>query len=135
MVKITGAQRHSQRLKRLPKETVAEVGKAIFVGASLIETEARRSIIQNAIQGAGHVPSAPGEPPNRDTGTLDRNVEARRTGELTAEALSQAPYSAALEFGTSRMAERPFMRPATQANRKKITALARRAVDIAVKKS
>lgn len=135
MVKILGALRHAQRLRRLPAATRAEVGKAIFVGAGLIETEARTSIIRGGVQGKGHIPSAPGEPPNRDTGQLDQSVQAKKTGELTAETSASAPYAAALEFGTSKMEERPFMRPATQKNRAKIERLARAAVKIAVRRT
>ena len=135
MAKVTGAKRHSQRLRNLPAATAREVGKVMFVGAGVIETEARRSIVAGAIQGKGHVPSAPGEPPNRDTGVLDQNVAAKKTGRLTAETASSAPYSAALEFGTSKMEERPFMRPATQKSRPIIENLARAAVSRANRRS
>lgn len=135
MAKVSGHKRHSARLKRLPEDTRREIGKAIFVGAGLIEADARVSIIKGGIQGKGHIPSRPGEPPNRDTGVLDQNIVAKKTGDLTAEVASQAPYSAALEFGTSTIDERPFMRPATQKNRAKIEKLAGRAVSVAVRKS
>lgn len=133
MVKITGARRHSQRLKALPRATRREVGAAIFVGAGLIQTEARRSIIANSIQGAGHIPSLPGEPPNRDTGQLDQNIITAKTGEMSAEVSSNAPYSASLEFGTSKMAERPYMRPATKKERPKVVELVRKAVSRAIR--
>jgi HK97 gp10 family phage protein len=40
---------------------------------------------------------------------------------------ANAPYSVALEFGTSKMAARPFMGPATD-KRKEVTDLIQRAV-------
>lgn len=135
MAKITGARRHRQRLRNLPLATRLEVGKAIFAGAGIIQTEARRSIIQGAIQGAGHIPSAPGEPPNRNTGQLDQSIITRKTGVLTAETSAEAPYSVALEFGTSKMAERPYMRPATKKSRAKIERLTRLALKRALRSS
>lgn len=60
-----------------------------------------------------HQASAPGEPPAADTGTLAREIQVsydlpRLTGIINAG----AGYSAALEWGTNRIAARPFMRPA-----------------------
>lgn len=138
MVKITGARRHSQRLRRLPARTRREVGKAIFAGAGLIETEARRSIVAGAVQGAGHVPSPPGEPPNRDTGQLDQSITARKTGALTSETAVQAPYAAAQEFGHVYedgrvLPERPYMRPATKKQRPKVVELVGKAAGRAVR--
>ena len=40
-----------------------------------------------------------------------------------AEIISTADYSAALEFGTSKMAARPFMQPSLEENRPKIRRL------------
>ena len=117
MPKIAGAKRHAARLAALPARTRAHVGQAIFVGANQIETEARLLIVTGAIQGAGHIPSLPGEPPNRDTGQLDQSIVALKTGDMTAEASVNAPYAVALELGTSRMAERPYMRPAVAKER------------------
>ena len=42
---------------------------------------------------------------------------------LGASVESGANYSEALEFGTSKMAARPFLQPALEANRPKIRAL------------
>lgn len=133
MARITGAKRHSQRLRALPRATRREVGKAIFVGSGMIQAETRHLIAQGAIQGAGHVPSAPGEPPNWDTGKLAGDIKTIKTGELTAETSSEAPYATALEFGTSKMAERPYMRPATKTERPKIVSLVRKAVSRAIR--
>lgn len=129
MVRVTGDRKYGRRLAKLSSTAKGEVGKAVFVSAGILETDARRSIVAGAIQGAGHIPSAPGDPPNRDTGNLDQNVKANKTGQLTAEVVSEAPYSAALEFGTSKMGERPFMRPAAKRTRPKMQKLVAAAVD------
>lgn len=88
------------------------IEQALFVGASEIVTEAQLSINRGSVSGKNHVPSRPGEPPNRDTGVLSGNIEATQEGPLRAIASSNAPYSQELEFGTSKMAARPFMKPA-----------------------
>lgn len=134
MVKITGMQRHKARLKRIRSpEMVREVGKAVQVAAELIQQDARISITSGSASGRSggkhqHVPSSPGEPPNNFTGHLANNIEARSTGLTEAEVSSNAEYSAALEFGTSKMSARPFMQPAADKNRKKATALVMEAV-------
>lgn len=112
MAKVTGRVQFSKRLASLTTNMRVEVGKAIYAAADIVKTEAQLSIVRGSVTGKNHVPSKPGEPPNADTRQLDTNIITVKTGELTAEVQSNAPYSAALEFGTSRMAERPFMRPA-----------------------
>lgn len=129
MVKITGAKAHKSRLKRIRGAAMTrEVGKAVVVAADLIKVDAQISISEGSVSGANHTPSAPGMPPNYDTGHLSDNINATRTGLTEAEVSSNAEYSAALEFGTSRMGARPFMQPAADKNRKKATALVLAAV-------
>lgn len=140
MAKVTGAARHIARLQNARVGVRREVGRAVFVGAGQIETQARQLIIQNAIQGKGHIPSRPGEPPNRDTGQLDQSIVSVKTGELTAETSANAQsgdysYAVGLEFGNTKVAERPYMRPATRLTRKRIERLVRRAVSIAIRRT
>jgi HK97 gp10 family phage protein len=98
------------------------VGALLYEYADEIRAEAFRSISAGSVSGAGHVPSAPNTPPNRDSGDLQAGLEVQRTGPLTAEVRAETAYSAALEFGTSKMAPRPFLRPA----RDKVAAAAER---------
>ena len=135
MAKITGQKRHSQRLKKIRRSVPAAAGQAIFVGAGILETEARRLIVAGAVQGKGHVASAEGDPPNRDTGQLDQSIVALKTGKLTSEVEVGAPYGTPLEFGSKNMAERPFMRPATKVTRPKIVKIVKGAAARAVRKS
>lgn len=118
-MKITGAGAHSRRLGRLAgPQMKRRVYQALFVAGSMIETEAEISITAGSVSGKNHVPSAPGEPPNADTRLLDTSIETTGDPEaVKVTVTSNAPYSAALEFGTSRMEERPFMRPATAKKR------------------
>lgn len=96
---------------------IREAGKAIYVAADYLSTEAALSITNGAVSGKGHVASKPGEPPNADTHTLDRSVHTEKVGPLTANSVADAPYAVDLEMGTSKMAERPYMRPAAQKTR------------------
>ena len=134
MVKITGMKNHKARLKRIRSAAMArEVGKAVETAAGLIKSDAQISITTGSASGTSggkhqHIASSPGEAPNNFTGHLANNIEARRTGLTEAEVSSSAEYSAALEFGTSKMGARPFMQPAADKTRKKATALVVEAV-------
>ena len=107
-------------LKKLVGNLDREVSKALFTAGEVVEAEAGRSITAGSVSGKGHVPSRPGEPPNNDTGVLARNIETVQVEPFRVEVTSNAPYSVALEFGTSKMAARPFMGPAIQSTRKKV---------------
>ena len=59
----------------------------------------------------GGKPSPPGDAPNLQTSTLRNSI--RRSVDrvaLIATVDLEAPYAAALEYGTSRMAPRPYVR-------------------------
>jgi HK97 gp10 family phage protein len=110
---MKGGKRHTDRLKRLASKRVIQLAGAIaYEGADTIRAEAFRLVSAGSVSGKDHVPSKPNEPPNRDTGVLQANFEAVQTGSLTAEFRSKAPYARALEFGTSKMQQRPHVRAA-----------------------
>lgn len=89
--------------------------RALYLAGQKIELIAEHSITDGSISGPGHIASLPGQPPNADTRYLDSNIETTIVAQNppTVHVTSHAFYSAFLEFGTSRMAARPFMRPAT----------------------
>ena len=130
------AKQHSDRLKRMAENTAREVLAKLYVAGQRIELDAERSITAGSVSGAGHVPSAPGQPPNADTRLLDGSIETEVQAQMppTVTVTSKAPYAAALEFGTSKMAARPYMRPATERNRDDVTRLVGEAVSIVVKR-
>lgn len=115
MGKITGADRHERRLRNMRAAGMARaVTQAVFAEAQELQVDAQLSITRGAVSGKNHVPSAPGEPPNNDTGVLAGNIEAKSTGVGKAETSSNAPYAAAQEFGSESqgLPERPYIRPA-----------------------
>ena len=71
-----------------------------------------------------HQASAPDMPPATDTGFLGQNismnVKTRSDGAVVAQIVSAARYSKALEYGTTEIHQRPFMRPALTKNRRNI---------------
>jgi HK97 gp10 family phage protein len=129
MPTIRGVREHLARVQSITgPEMVRQINAALYAAGSIVETAAARSITEGAVSGKGHVPSQPGQPPNADTHLLDRSIETTSVGPLHVQVSSNAPYSAALEFGTSKMAARPFMGPASDQSRAEVTDLIQRAV-------
>ena len=87
------------------------------IARGLLEFSARVvETIQESISTAYPPPSAPGEPPHLRTGALRRSAQIESVDEegVTISVGGEntgAPYAAALEFGTARMAPRPFVQP------------------------
>lgn len=133
---MKGREAHRQRLRRLSgPDVVKAAGRVLYVGADMIRSEAFHSISAGSVSGKGHVPSQPGEPPNRDTGVLQANLKAELVAPLEAQVTSEAPYAAALEFGTSRMEARPYLRPARDKKAPEIQRLFETEIDKLVKGS
>lgn len=133
MARVKGAGKVEAKLRRLQPAAVRAVGMALFEGAEIIKAEAQVSITTGAVSGKNHVPSAPGEPPNEDTGDLRRGIISTQPTPLRALVSSNTPYSAPLEFGTSKMAARPFMGPAARKMKDEVIALVRAAVSRATR--
>ena len=59
-----------------------------------------------------HQSSAPGEPPKSDTGVLVQNITMEKEGSgYTVGSRKGAPHGFWLEFGTSKMLARPWLKP------------------------
>lgn len=126
---IEGMDKFLRRMNSLSGTAMRrDLSKALFAAGDVVRTEAQRSITRGAVSGKNHVPSAPGEPPMNDTGILAANIETRRISDEEVEVSSDAPYSAPLEFGTSKMAARPFMKPARDKSLPEVQRLLRAAV-------
>lgn len=61
-----------------------------------------------------HIASKPGEAPAVDTGKLKGSIMVRMVTKHKAIVTPTAEYAYSLEFGTRRIAPRPFMRPSAE---------------------
>jgi hypothetical protein len=86
-------------LRNLNKITDRAVGGLAFDGEAYIK------------QSMGASPSAAGDPPGVDTGKLRNSIRAEKEAALRWAISTDTEYAAHLEFGTSRMAPRPYMAP------------------------
>ena len=133
MANIRGRKAAQINIRNVAVDKVRQVGAALFAAGEIIKADAQVSITTGAVSGANHVPSAPGQPPNEDTGTLRNSIILTQPAPLRVRISANAPYAAFLEFGTSRMAARPFMGPAARKNKKVVRALVANAVKTATK--
>lgn len=76
-------------------------------------------------RGVEHQASAPGEPPANDLGDLVRSIEPPRpnASALAVTVRVTAAHARPLEYGTTKMAARPFARPATIASEDEVRAV------------
>ena len=122
----TSISAHVKRLRAIRDSSEPAAINALLEIGELVRQEAMRSIREGTVRGLGHVPSLPGQPPAGDTGRLEMSIEVElRRSDKTVNVIANAPYAAALEFGTRQIAARPFLRPAMQKHRSRlVTALA-----------
>ena len=125
--------RFAKMLDGLAPSVVREVEKHMYAAGNQIEVAAQIAITTGAVSGKGHVPSSPGEAPNADTHHLANSIETVQVGRLRVQIVSQAKYSAALEFGTSKMAARPFMQPAAIQAKPEVNRILKQAVKRAIR--
>ncbi|MGL5116516.1 MAG: HK97-gp10 family putative phage morphogenesis protein, partial [Beijerinckiaceae bacterium] len=87
-------------------------------------------IYQKYMPRRSHQASAPGEAPATDTGTLIAGIVIDRTDVKRGRIIiaATAPYAKALEYGTRKMAPRPFLRRALRAMRGRVVTIFREAV-------
>jgi len=122
------------RPSAIVKDYTADAKQLVGRAANLVRNTAVDSILQGAKSGVTyslynprrtHTASAAGQPPASDTGFLASNItNVIDVDGLGASVESRADYSSFLEFGTTKMAARPFMHPAAEENRPKIRRLA-----------
>jgi HK97 gp10 family phage protein len=103
------------------KKVNTNVGKAVLKACLIVEREAKTSMSPNG-------PSAPGEPPAVDTGRLRASITHRLEGggydsKTRGYVGTNVEYGPYLEFGTSRMAARPWLTPALEKHKEEIKRL------------
>ena len=122
-IRLEGSDQLQRQLRRLSDDLREEAGKAVLATAIEMRADIVTSIQRGPASGRTykksnptrtHTASAPGQPPMSDTGRLANSITFDRLGDLTATVGSNLNYAPWLEYGTSRMAARPFFRPAVE---------------------
>jgi HK97 gp10 family phage protein len=136
---VTGTQELLSKLKGLGLAVSEEnLTKALMAGGYVLEGAIKIDMAQpkTGRMYGNHQASAPGESPAMDTSLLANSImtEADDDGVYVG---TNSEYAEPLEFGTARMAARPFMTPAVEANREAIAeaaqAVLKKAIDEAAK--
>jgi len=131
---MKGLEKHIQRIRAVTSPRgVKNISRALFVAADEMKAHAQHLITQGSVSGKGHVPSAPGQPPNADTRDLDRKIESYQPAPLLAEVRSESDHAAAMEFGTSKVAARPYMAPTREAKRGRVKELVEEAISATIR--
>lgn len=141
-VNVKVVRSRASKLKGLSSEVIKGVKKAIRIGGTTVRNDAILSIAQGSKSGrvyargnVTHRASAAGEAPATDTGYLVSNINLVMDADgLGCVVDSRADYSSHLEFGTSKMAARPFLQPALEMNKQKISYQVWKATKEALKK-
>lgn len=134
-------------LQNAQKQIYTGVGQTIGKACALIQRDAQESMRDTQIDTTktyythnktkAHHPSVAGFPPAVDTGTLRRSItyqvdETKLEGEV-GSVITNPPYGAYLELGTSRMKPRKWLQPAIDRNLDKIKDMFGDAVKVAIK--
>lgn len=122
-INVKGVANVQRRLATRGLAMQAATQLALEEAGTAVQTEAQRLVMDPPKTGRvyekydprrTHQASAPGEAPATDTGNLAAGIILDKTdaskGRVTIA--STAPYSRHLEFGTSKMEPRPFLRRA-----------------------
>lgn len=141
--RLVGAENLAKTLMRLGDGATKPVKKAMKIGMLLVRDTILKSLRAENKSGEFyfrgkypnyivHQASAPGEAPASDTGELIRGItlplEVEDGEEFGVVIISKAPYSSELEYGTTRMAARPYMTPAFLEHKEYMRELVRLAV-------
>lgn len=118
----------AKAIGKMQKESSKETKQALAKVALKIEGDAKYNIQTGARTGRiykrgskTHQASSRGEFPKTDTGELVSNItsEFSFSGmEVTVGSRASAPHGFLLEFGTSKIAARPWLFPTVQSNKK-----------------
>ena len=137
-LRLEGSAELQAALRRASGEIKQAVSRAVVGTALELQGNIKTSIARGPASGRTyekysprrtHTASAPGQPPMTDTGRLVNSIEFDKLGDLTATVGSKLAYAPYLEYGTSRMAARPFFRPAIEEIRPKYMARLEKAIN------
>lgn len=127
-ITITGTKEVRAALENITDEIRTEVSKVVIGTALELQGNIKKSIQRGPASGRSyqkynprrtHQASAPGQAPATDTGRLANSIFFDQEGLLSATVGSNLIYALYLEYGTTKMAARPYFRPAVEAMRPK----------------
>lgn len=103
--------------------------RGVVIGTEMLRDEGNRLILEGPKtgrryrrRGVIHQASAPGEPPASDTGRLVQSARLElHPDQLMGQVQWSTEYAASLEYGTARMAPRPYGSVAVNNKRQEIT--------------
>jgi HK97 gp10 family phage protein len=137
-IEMDGIAALSRQLAELAGDADAVMTEVVTNLAVDTQREAVQGIQRGPATGAvrpdGSRASAPGEYPMSDTGRLANNVVANlpTSGNISAEVGTNVQYGRYLEFGTSRMAARPWLLPSFNKAKAGVEAKLKRAIERAL---
>jgi len=137
-IEMDGIAALSRQLAELAGDADAVMTEIVTNLAVDTQQEAVQGIQRGPATGAvrpdGSRASAPGEYPMSDTGRLANNVVANlpTSGNISAEVGTNIQYGRYLEFGTSRMAARPWLLPSFNKAKAGVEGKLKRAIERAL---
>lgn len=96
--------------RRIPRVVDDAVQAVAREGERIVKQSMQQSPATGMTYGS-HVASSAGNPPRIDTGTLVNSINVQAVKDRVWRVNAGTEYAAWLEFGTQRMAARPFMNP------------------------
>lgn len=112
-------------LKEIKVET--EIGKAVTKFCMNVSNTAKKGItetnVDNSKTNGNHHPSLPGNYPASDTGKLRQSISfdvKEERNKVVGRVGSSVVYSKFLEFGTSRMSPRKWLKPSLEKNEEQL---------------
>lgn len=105
-------------LDRKADELVKQTAEGITTDAKLRVQNPPKSGNIYVRRGIEHQASAPGESPATDLGNLIASIQHVPQGKMASNVEVHAEYGAALEFGATHIAPRPYLTPAVEGRRK-----------------
>jgi len=127
-VSVQGGEALSKALKDLGAGLDGAINKAIVRTANQVRGEAIKMISREVSSGRVyvrgnviHTASAAGDAPNTDEGILVGSIAVENPRRGTSFVGTSKDHGKYLEFGTSKMAARPWLRPAMERNQAKLT--------------
>lgn len=136
-MKLRGFDDVRAMIQQAPREVIEAADKELKKGAIMVADDMIHTITSGGRSGrmyGKHQASAPGEPPANWSGKLVASIRWLTRGVLNYYVEASAEHAHPLEFGTHKMAARPFMLPTMEKNEPIILANMKRAIQAALEK-